>query len=279
MSMPEPISISSPPRNTGKLQTVGGRPRFATLRVIMALVLREMATSYGRSPGGYIWAILSPVAATAFISYIFSLGFRTPRLGDNFPIFFATGILPYNLFNQLSNNVAGAIGFSRALLAYPRVTYIDAIVARLSLAILTQLVVHAIILYGITTIWDTRTVFYVDRAAMSYAMCITLALGVGLCNCLLFTMYPLYRTVWSVATRPLFLFSGVLMLYETIPDRFKDYFWYNPVMHITGEMRGAFYLQYEAKYVTPTYVFSIAFVLIVAGLIFLRRYHRDMMER
>ena len=35
--------------------------RFASFRAIGALILREMATSYGRSPGGYIWAILEPV--------------------------------------------------------------------------------------------------------------------------------------------------------------------------------------------------------------------------
>ncbi|MEL6475009.1 MAG: sugar ABC transporter permease, partial [Pseudomonadota bacterium] len=34
------------------------RRRFASLRSIIALMLREMATSYGRSPGGYLWAVL-----------------------------------------------------------------------------------------------------------------------------------------------------------------------------------------------------------------------------
>ena len=28
--------------------------RFATLRTVLALMLREMATTYGRSPGGYL---------------------------------------------------------------------------------------------------------------------------------------------------------------------------------------------------------------------------------
>ncbi|MDJ0823602.1 MAG: sugar ABC transporter permease, partial [Paracoccaceae bacterium] len=36
------------------------RRRFATARAVMALMLREMSTSFGRSPGGYLWAILEP---------------------------------------------------------------------------------------------------------------------------------------------------------------------------------------------------------------------------
>ena len=37
--------------------------RFATVRTSVALMLREMVTTYGRSPGGYIWAVVEPVAA------------------------------------------------------------------------------------------------------------------------------------------------------------------------------------------------------------------------
>ena len=30
--------------------------RFRSARAVVALMLREMATTYGRSPGGYVWA-------------------------------------------------------------------------------------------------------------------------------------------------------------------------------------------------------------------------------
>ena len=45
-------SVESP-----ELRPVIQHTRFATLRTITALILREMATTYGRSPGGYVWAI------------------------------------------------------------------------------------------------------------------------------------------------------------------------------------------------------------------------------
>jgi capsular polysaccharide transport system permease protein len=253
-------------------------PRFATLRVVMALILREMASTYGRSPGGYAWIILEPTLGIALMSMLYSLGFKNPALGTNFAIFFATGILPFTMFNDVSNKTAQSINYSRSLLAYPRVTFMDAIVARLVLTVLTQLLVGCIILTFIRLTWETRTVLQIDRAILSYAMAIAMGLGLGLLNCFLMTMFPLWQRAWGIMTRPLFLLSGTLLLYENMPEIAQDILWWNPLMHVTGEMRAAFYLQYEAKYVTPVFVFAVAGVLALVGLIFLRRYHRDMLE-
>ncbi|WP_081979716.1 ABC transporter permease [Pseudooceanicola atlanticus] len=261
------------------LRRISARPRLLSVRVIMALMLREMTATYGRSPGGYIWAILEPVLGIAFISYIFSLGFRTPRLGTNFPIFFATGMLPYQMTLQLSNNAAGAINYSRSLLAYPRVTYFDAIAARILLAVLTNMLVSTIVFFGITLAWDTRTVFEIDRAIMTVLMVVSFGVSLGLLNSVPITMFPLYRSAWSILTRPLLFLSGVIFLYESMPRIAQNILWYNPLQHITGELRGAFYLQYEAKYVSPLYVFSVSIILAVSGLVLLHRYHRDMLER
>ena len=42
-------------------------------------------------------------------------------------------------------------------------------------------------------------------------------------------------------------------------------------------MRSGFYARYDAAYANPIYVLSIASVTLVAGLVFLRRYHRDIL--
>jgi ABC-type polysaccharide/polyol phosphate export systems, permease component len=62
------------------------RTSFASFRAIMALILREIATTYGRSPGGYVWAVLEPAAGIALLTLIFSAGFRSPPLGTVFSL-------------------------------------------------------------------------------------------------------------------------------------------------------------------------------------------------
>ena len=110
--MPHPAPASQAP-----LKPASGVQRsFATPRAIMALVLREMATRYGRSPGGYIWALAEPLGMIFMLSIAFEALVRVPPLGNNFILFFATGYLPFQLYISVSNNVGRAINFSRALL-------------------------------------------------------------------------------------------------------------------------------------------------------------------
>ena len=52
--------------------------RSSTPRTLVALVMREMSTTYGRSALGYLWAILEPVAGIMLLTAIFSLAFRAP---------------------------------------------------------------------------------------------------------------------------------------------------------------------------------------------------------
>jgi capsular polysaccharide transport system permease protein len=98
-------------------------------------------------------------------------------------------------------------------------------------------------------------------------------------NCFLGAMYPLWNRFWAIATRPLFLVSCIFMLYETVPEPYQSILWYNPLVHVCGQMRKAFFPFYDAVYVSPAYVFGVSLVLMVTGLIFLQRYHREMRER
>lgn len=255
------------------------RRRFASIRTILALMLREMATTYGRSPGGYIWAILEPIGAIALLTIIFSLGFRDPPLGTNFPIFYATGMVPFLMFMDISSKTATSLTFSKALLSYPSVTFVDALLGRFILNVITQILVAYIVFISILLIFETRTTLYLPSIALSLAMAAILAVGVGSLNCFLFTKFPIWPRIWSVLTRPLFIISCTLFLFDTIPQPFRDALWYNPLVQVIGQMRNGFYPNYDAHYVNLPYVFGIGLILMLTGLVFLRRYHRDLLYK
>ncbi len=252
---------------------------FATPRIIVALILREIGTSYGRSPGGYIWALAEPVLGIALLTAIFSIGFRMPPLGNNFPIFYATGLLPFLMFVDLSNKVAQAINYSKQLLAYPRVTFVDAILGRFILNFLTQLLVGFIVLSGIIFLFDTRAAINASDIVSALTMIAALSLGVGVFNCFMMSMFQVWQRVYGICTRPLLLLSGVIFLYETIPEPYRGYLWFNPLIHVVGRVRSGFYHNYDVPYVSSAYVYAVAAILGLFGLVLLRRYHRDILER
>lgn len=254
------------------------RRRWATPRAIWALLLREMATGYGRSPGGYAWAVLEPVGGIALLSALFSLGFERPELGRNFPIFHATGLLPFLVFATVSGKVATSLLFSRALLAYPAVTWADAIIARFLLTLATQLLVAYLILGGILWAFDTQTVLDPAPIALCFALAAVLALGIGTLNAFLFTRFPAWQMVWSILMRPVFLMSAVFFTPDRLPQQYRDILWWNPLAHLPGLLRRGFYPGYRGDYVSPLYVLAVALLALVAGLLLLRWQARDLLN-
>jgi capsular polysaccharide transport system permease protein len=250
------------------------RRRLASLRTVAALVLREMATTYGRSPGGYLWAVIEPVAGIALLTIIFSVAFRAPPLGISFPLFYATGMIPFTMFMDVSNKLAQSITFSRQLLAYPTVTFLDALAGRFVLNALTELMVAYLILAGILAIFETRTILDLPTVALALTLSLGLALGVGTLNCFLSTRYPLWARIWAIAMRPLFIVSCIFLVFDSIPEPWRGWLWWNPLVHLVGLMRRGFYPSYDAPYVSVTYVLAVSGITLLVGLILLKRHHR-----
>lgn len=247
------------------------------MRSVVALMLREMSTTYGRSPGGYLWAVLEPVGGIMVLTLAFSLLLRAPSLGTDFALFYATGYLPFTVYSKISTAVGASLRFSRALLTYPSVTYVDAILARFLLTLLTQVMVFYVIINGIVIVRDLSPILEFGAIVKAFAMAAMLGLGIGVLNAHLGTMYPVWKNVWGIVTRPLFLASGIFYLPEDLPGWAMDVLIWNPLIHIVGLMRRGFYATYDASYVSPTYVCTVALIAMALGLLLLRRDHKEIL--
>jgi len=254
-------------------------PSLTSLRSITALMLREMGSTYGDSPGGYVWAIIQPIGMIIVLSLGFSLLVRSPSLGTSFVLFYATGFLTYDLYNQMMKKVGDALNYSKPMLAYPRVLWLDAIIARFALNLLTLMTVFCIIITAVLTVIQTRTVLSINPILVGLAMAAVTGAGVGMVNCLLGGLFPIWKVVWKIATRPMFIASGVFFIYEDMPPLVQDILWWNPVLHATGMVRSGFYPNYYATYVSPAYVFGLALILVATGLMFLHTYHKKILHR
>ena len=249
-----------------------------TTRTIVALMLREMGSTYGRSPGGYIWAILEPIGVILVLSVAFSLLVRTPSLGNNFILFYATGYMAFALYSDLAQSVQSALRYSRPLLAYPGVTWLDAVLARFALNLITGATVMALLFSGLLAVVNTPTILDIGPILTAIAMICCLSLGVGLINCVLIGLYPVWGQVWGIMNRPLFLASAVLFIYEDMPRVVQDILWWNPLIHVTGLFRTGFYSTYHATYISLPYCFGVGLGLTALGLIFLRAHYKRVLE-
>lgn len=253
-------------------------PRYASWRPISALFLREIATTYGRSALGYFWAILEPAAGIFLLTLIFSVAFRSPSIGTSFALFYASGILPFIAYLDVSQKVSVALRFSKPLLFYPRVTYTDALIARLLLNALTQLMVFVVVMAAIVLMFRLDLIIDFPALGLALAMTFSLAFGIGTLNCFLLSTFPIWERAWAIMNRPLFIISCIFFLFDDVPQPYQNILWYNPLVHLIGQMRDAIYPTYDGTYVSPLFVFTTAGVTLAFGLLMLRRYHRDIVN-
>lgn len=252
--------------------------KFQTPRVIFALMVREMITRYGRSFGGYFWAIAEPVGMITVLALAFSQFLRSPPLGSSFVLFYAAGYIPFNFFMTINGMTSGAVQANRPLMKFPVVTPMDAIIARTILQFLTMIVVAIIIFSGLSFLIDEPVRPSISGFLIACVAASILGVGGGTLNVVIFAFIPMYRNIWAIITRPLFLVSGIFYTVETMPPAVQSILILNPLVHISGESHKAFYPIYDGSFVNLAYPIGLGVGMLVVGMALLMRHRSFIIE-
>ncbi|MEL7467287.1 MAG: ABC transporter permease [Pseudomonadota bacterium] len=240
------------------------------LRVLHALIVREMITRYGRSALGYVWAVLEPAGVILLLTLLFEQIAHAPPYGKSFALFYATGYLGFHWVLDISNVCSRSIHVNRPLLSFPSVTALDTILARFILQLLTAIAVAGLIL-GVIFIASGEP--FRPRAPdllLAFTLAALLGLGIGSVNAWAFAISRGWEVAWGVISRPLLLVSCVFYSFESLPREAQDVLWFNPVVHVVGLLRGGVYPVYDGGHLVPLFPFAVALSLIVIGLVSLR---------
>ena len=82
--------------------------------VIKELTAREIKRKYSRSTLGILWSVLNPLLTMTVVSLIFTQLFR--RAIENFPIYYLTGFLLWQLFTTATNSAMTSLVDNKLLL-------------------------------------------------------------------------------------------------------------------------------------------------------------------
>jgi capsular polysaccharide transport system permease protein len=257
-------------------QTAG---TLVSARVLFALLMREMTTRFGRSAGGYLWALIEPVGFIALLSLVFSQIAHTPPIGRSFPLFYATGHIAFSFYNDIAALTGRAVLVNRPLLNYPAVTALDTVLARFVLQVLTGLAVAVVVFSGILAVFADQVRIQPVPLITAFALAGFLGLGVGLVNTTLFALSKSWELVYGVLSRPLFLISAVFFTFESLPAAAREVLWWNPLIHLVGLMRAGFYPIYDDSHISVLYVLALALGLTVSGLLLMLAFANQLAEQ
>jgi capsular polysaccharide transport system permease protein len=116
----------------GRSETAGGV--VATrLRVILALMLRDLAVRFGRQNLGFVWTVLEPMLLTAGVTVVWSMIKEPIMHGVPIVMFVVTGYMPLTLWRHMTNPMAQLLRRNSSMLYHRPISHFDLVVSRMVL--------------------------------------------------------------------------------------------------------------------------------------------------
>ena len=236
------------------------------LRVILALLLRETRATFGTSSFGYIWAIVTPTASVGLLVFIFDLGGRVAPFGASLALFFATGILTLQIFNELSGKLMMVFNANRALLTYPVIKDVDTIIARSILITITYLLI-VVIFFSFLIVLNLASVpAEIEIVLSAFFATISLGTGLGITNAVIASLWDTWIQIEKILTRPLFFISGIFYVPSQLPTEAIEVLKWNPVLHLVEWFREGYYPNYDSLVLDKSYPVFLGMGFLVVGL-------------
>lgn len=256
---------------------VGGLRSFVKsfriqLRVIYALLMREIITRYGRRNLGFLWLFIEPMLFTLVVA-IFWQAIRADRFNGDMPIipFAVIGYSVVLCWRNSVNRAAKAVSANTGLLYHRNVTVIDVFLARIALEIFGATVSFLVlsVLFHLVGFMPMPDNFL--YMAMGWIMMMWFAIGLSFTIGTLCEMSEVVNRLWSSFSIILFPLSGVAFFVHWLPELAREFLLYIPMVHLTEMLRHGYYGDIIPTYESVSYLVWCNMILSFLGLTLVRK--------
>ncbi|MHB8530313.1 MAG: ABC transporter permease [Caulobacteraceae bacterium] len=240
------------------------------LSTIWALMLRELATRYGRNNVGFLWLVGEPLVFCVGVLILWGL-IRPPyEHGIRVLPFVMTGYLPLTLIRHMIGHGLNCVKANAGLLYHRRIAVLHLFTARLflefvgvSLAFLVVAVVLAT--FGAVSAPERLGLVYGGWVLMAW-----ISFGFAMILGALAQMEEIVERFVSVLTYILVPLSGTFYMASWLPPKFRDALMVLPFIHCVEMIRAGFFGDNVRTYYDPPYVVAWGASLTFIGLLLLR---------
>jgi ABC-type polysaccharide/polyol phosphate export permease len=237
------------------------------LRVIGALLMREILTRYGRHNIGFLWLFVQPMIGVVMITLVWTV--IRLRHFDNISIvaFAVTGFSSLMLWRPVAGRCMSAVNPNKSLLYHRQVTVLDFFLARIVLedAAATMAFVFLVIIFALFAAMplplDPLQVF------VGWAMLAWFGFGLALLLGALAHRFPSVDKIWRPASYILWLCSGVMFPVDALPPRVIEIILWLPMVSGLEYLREGYFGPVITFHYDMLYMTTANLVLTIAGLL------------
>lgn len=237
--------------------------------VLAAMIRRDIRGMLARDPFAYLWLFLAPALTIAvhFWAYTFVLGLGSVLDMPVLP-FLILGIGGWHMMRALTLKLGHELARERNL---ARVYRIDTLTIAFAKAIELAFAYTAIVAIGL--VWFTYANGYeaprnLLGVAFYWSLLAIAGLGAGLLLSLAREFLPGLSHLAMPIFRVGFFFSGVVVVSEQFPERFRVFLTWNPVLHIMQLLRTEYFVEYRSIDAMPLVAGFFALAILFLGCVF-----------
>jgi len=234
--------------------------------VVVALILREARTRYGRNRLGYTWALLEPILQVSVLALIWSILGRTSHSGIEMVPLIISGVVSFQAFAQIVGRMAGALNANRSLLQYPPVRPADPLIARALLETFTSFIVLGLLLGGATLVGYSVPLESPALAMWAFLCGAVFATGYGFALSAASRVTAVADRVSVFVNRGLFYISGVFFTLDMLPAPVAEAMSWVPLAQVIEVLRAGLFPGAGLRYADPLYLGWCALVTLGFGL-------------
>lgn len=245
-------------------QTVLGGLRVQR-NVVRALFHREIKTRFSGYRLGIFWAVLEPLAHIAIFTLVFGMRGRIIANGIDYPVFLITGFIPFFLFTHTTTQVMKAAQSNQGLFGFRQVRPIDTMLARTIVE--AFLSVLGFLTLALVFGWAGYNTVPHDLLGFVTGWMLTgaIGLGLGMIFCAMVTIFSEFEKFATIGMRILYFLSGVMYSLQMIPQPYRPWFLWNPVLHGIDQVRQSFFYNYPSSETSLTFTATSALALLFTG--------------
>jgi len=245
------------------------------MRVVWALMLREILTRYGRHNIGFLWLFVEPMMFTLGITGLWT--FMGLGHGSNLPIsaFALTGYSTVLLWRNMPGRAVMAISANLSLLYHRNVRPMDIFLARLMLEAASVTISFFTLAIIFTYAGWMEPPENVPKLVTAWLLTTWFGMALGLLLGSIAERSELIEKLWHPVSYLLFPLSGAAFLVEILPPAFQRTVLWLPMVHCTEFVREAFFGSKITAHYDLAYLCECNLIMTVFGLALERKLSRE----
>jgi capsular polysaccharide transport system permease protein len=236
-------------------------------RIIWALLMRELATRYGRDNIGFLWVIAEPLIFAGGVAIMWSVIRPAYDHGIRVVPFVVTGYMPMILVRQTVGFSVGVVRVNQALLYHRQITPLHLFIARFATEALGVSLAFVVIVLGLNLFGQMPLPENLLLVYSGWFLLAWLALGMSLIAGALGQLVEFVERVVQLVTYVLIPISGAFYMAAWLPSKLRQGVLALPFIHCFEMVRRGFFGEFVPAYYSPWYPAAWAAGLTLGGLL------------